>query len=71
MNGPGRLQKWREKKELSQEQVALLVGVTQETVSRWESGESSPMLKFAISLAKVSKGAVPVECWGTERQSAA
>lgn len=71
MTGPERLQKWREKKELSQEQVALLVGVKQTTISRWEAGESHPILKFAIRLAKVSKGAVPVEAWSAESRSAA
>lgn len=63
MNGARRLSEWRRRKGLSQWDLADLIGVGQGTVSRWEADEAAPLLKFAIKLAKVTKGAVPVECW--------
>ena len=40
---------------LSQEQLAEIIGVTRQTISNWELGESSPDLKQAKDLARFFK----------------
>lgn len=45
----------RKKKHLSQEQLAELVGVTRQTISKWELGETSPDLNQAKKLSEVFK----------------
>lgn len=43
----------RKKEKLSQEQLAEKIGVTRQTISNWELGESSPDLKQAKELSKI------------------
>lgn len=43
----------RKKKGLSQEQLAEYMGVTRQTISNWELGESSPDIKQAKELADI------------------
>lgn len=43
----------RKKANLSQEELANLVEVTRQTISKWELGETSPDLKQAKKLAKI------------------
>ena len=38
---------------LTQEQLAEAVGVSRQTVAKWESGETSPDLEHAVALADV------------------
>ena len=45
------LRSYREKHNLSQEQMAQLMGVTWITVQRWESGKTKP---YAYNLSKFS-----------------
>ena len=45
----------RKKNGLSQEELAEKVGVTRQTISKWELGETSPDLKQAKELSKVFK----------------
>lgn len=42
----------RNKRKLSQEQLAEAAGVSQRTVSNWEAGESEPAVTQLIKLAK-------------------
>ena len=46
------LQKTRQTAGLTQEQLAEAVGVSRQTVAKWESGETSPDLEHAAALAK-------------------
>lgn len=41
----------RKMKKLSQEQVAEAVGVSRQAYTRWESGETSPDIKYCVALA--------------------
>ena len=41
----------RKKRSLTQEALAELVGVTRQTIAKWESGESAPDLPLAGKLA--------------------
>lgn len=43
----------RKKKNLSQEELAEKVGVSRQTISNWELGETSPDLKQAGELSKI------------------
>lgn len=45
----------RKKNTLSQEKLAEKIGVTRQTISKWELGETSPDLKQANLLAKILK----------------
>lgn len=48
-----RLKKYRLLKELTQEQLAGLVGVRRETIMRLEKAQYNPSLKLAIDISKV------------------
>lgn len=45
----------RKKNGFSQEELAELVGVARQTISKWELGETSPDLKQAKELSKIFK----------------
>ena len=42
----------RKKHSMSQSELAAMIGVTQPTMSSWESGEQSPTLKNCLLLAE-------------------
>ena len=54
-----RLTKYRLLKELTQEQLANLVGVRRETIMRLEKAQYNPSLKLAIDISRVVE--VPIE----------
>ena len=45
--------KYRKQKNLSQEELAKEIGVTRQTISKWELNETSPDLKQAVKLAEI------------------
>ena len=45
----------RKKNSFSQEELAEKIGVTRQTISKWELGETSPDLKQAKELSKIFK----------------
>ena len=53
------LKKYRQLKELTQEQLADIVGVRRETIIRLESGKYNPSLKLAIDISKAVD--IPIE----------
>lgn len=55
---PDDLIRWRTKRELLQEDLGNLLGVTKACISRWESGKRKipPFLSLALSALKVKKG---------------
>lgn len=53
------LKKYRLQKELTQEQLAELVGVRRETIMRLEAGKYNPSLKLAIDISRVVQA--PIE----------
>lgn len=46
------LKKYRQLKELTQEQLGEKVGVRRETIMRLEAGKYNPSLKLALDIAK-------------------
>ena len=53
------LKKYRQGKELTQEQLGVQVGVRRETIMRLEAGKYNPSLKLALDIAKVVEA--PIE----------
>ena len=47
-----RLKKYRLMKDLTQEQLAALVGVRRETIMRLEKAQYNPSLKLAIDISR-------------------
>ena len=48
-----RIQKYRKMKGLSQEEVAEKIGVSRQTISKWESNLSSPDIQSCKAMADV------------------
>ncbi len=46
------LKKYRQLKELTQEELANIVGVRRETIMRLEAGKYNPSLKLAIDISR-------------------
>ena len=53
------LKKYRQLKELTQEQLAERVGVRRETIMRLEAGKYNPSLKLAIDISRTVEA--PIE----------
>lgn len=53
------LKKYRQLKELTQEQLADKVGVRRETIMRLEAGKYNPSLKLAIDISRIVEA--PIE----------
>ena len=47
------IRKIRERKKISQESLAAMIGVTQGAVSQWESGKTMPTAQNIIDLARI------------------
>ena len=54
-----RLKRFRQIKDMTQEQLALAVGVRRETIMRLEAGKYNPSLKLAIDISRVVEA--PIE----------
>jgi Predicted transcriptional regulators len=54
-----RLKKYRQQKDLTQEQLAGKVGVRRETIMRLEKAQYNPSLKLAIDVARAVEA--PIE----------
>lgn len=54
-----RLKKYRLQSDMTQEQLALRVGVRRETIMRLEKAQYNPSLKLAIDISRVVKA--PIE----------
>lgn len=55
---PENLKKYRIKKNLTQEEVAEFLGITPQSVSKWERGESYPDITFLPALANIFETSV-------------
>ena len=47
------LKKYRQLKDLTQEQLGQMVGVRRETIMRLEAGKYNPSLKLAVDISRV------------------
>ena len=50
---------YRQKSQIKQDELAIMVGVRRETINRLEKGQYNPSLKLAHDIAKVF--GVPIE----------
>ena len=55
MNLADRIQRLRKSEGLSQEELAERIGVSRQTVSKWESGQSSPDLEKIVLLSDLER----------------
>ncbi|SMC70875.1 helix-turn-helix domain-containing protein [Aristaeella lactis] len=55
---PANLKKYRIAKDLTQEEVAEFLGITAQSVSKWERGESYPDIAFLPALANIFETSV-------------
>ncbi|RKM60808.1 helix-turn-helix domain-containing protein [Butyrivibrio sp. XB500-5] len=55
---PTNLKKYRMQKDLTQEDVAEFLGITAQSVSKWERGESFPDITFLPALANIFETSV-------------
>ena len=55
---PANLKKYRILKELTQEDVAEFLGITPQSVSKWERGESYPDITLLPALANIFETSV-------------
>mgnify|MGYP003549393428 CR=1 FL=1 len=55
---PENLKKYRVLKDLTQEDVAEYLGITPQSVSKWERGESYPDITFLPALANIFETSV-------------
>lgn len=53
------LKKYRQLKNLTQEQLGQMVGVRRETIMRLEAGKYNPSLKLAVDISRVVEA--PIE----------
>ena len=54
-----RLKKYRQLKNLTQEQLAMQIGVRRETIMRLEKAQYNPSLKLAVDLSRAVEA--PIE----------
>lgn len=47
------IKKWREKLNITQEELALSIGVTKAAVSYWDNGKRMPSIENLLRLAKM------------------
>ncbi|MBO6303858.1 MAG: helix-turn-helix transcriptional regulator [Selenomonadaceae bacterium] len=48
-----KFKEFREKRDLSQEEVAKILGVNRAAVAKWETGANNPRLDKLVELAKL------------------
>ncbi|WP_102411279.1 helix-turn-helix domain-containing protein [Beduinella massiliensis] len=53
-----RLKKYRLQSDMTQEQLALRVGVRRETIMRLEKAQYNPSLKLAIDISRAVKASI-------------
>ena len=47
-----RLKKYRQQKDMTQEELAVMVGVRRETIMRLEKAQYNPSLKLAVDISR-------------------
>ncbi|MDN6967152.1 helix-turn-helix transcriptional regulator [Oenococcus sp. UCMA 17063] len=65
---PEQLKKYRNKKSLSQEDLAGKLFISRQAISKWESGEGTPDLNNLIKLSELLDVSLDTLVIGTEEQ---
>ena len=69
MNISERLQELRKKEGYSQEQVAEMLGLSRQAISKWESGQGKPEIDNIIKLTEIYHVSADYILLGTEKVS--
>ncbi|GFI22005.1 HTH-type transcriptional regulator ImmR [Lachnospiraceae bacterium] len=69
MNISERLQELRKKEGYSQEQVAEMLGLSRQAISKWESGQGKPEIDNIIKLTEIYHVSADYILLGTEKIS--
>ena len=64
MTGSTLFHVWRKSTGMSQAKLGAKLGVTQVAVCDWENDKRTPEKSMLRKIARLSKGAVPVDSWG-------
>ncbi|MBO5033067.1 MAG: helix-turn-helix transcriptional regulator [Lachnospiraceae bacterium] len=64
-----RLQELRKKSGYSQEQVAGMLGLSRQAVSKWESGQGKPEIDNIVKLTEIYHVSADYILLGTEKQT--
>jgi transcriptional regulator with XRE-family HTH domain len=65
------LAEWMERHEQRQVDFAARVGVSQEQISRYVNGKSSPGRRAALAIERETSGEVPASSWDALEDDAA
>lgn len=69
--GPELLKKWREGAGLFQQQAADLIGIDLARYNAFEHDRGRPGIDWANRIAKITNGAVPMNCWAKDPKALA
>lgn len=50
------LKRWRERADLTREQVAAVAGVSRQTIENWEAGNKTPRAEQIVKMAELAPG---------------
>jgi len=56
-----KLRQWRERKKLSQIEIAKRLGVTQQAIANWETGIRHPHKRLWREIIKMTEGEITIE----------
>lgn len=70
MNIAERLQELRKNAGYSQEQVAEMLGLSRQAVSKWESGQGKPEIDNIVKLTEIYNVSADYILLGTEKEAA-
>lgn len=65
------LRDWMEKHGVTQARLSELTGIQQPLISKYLRGSQRPQLDNALAIERATEGAVPVEEWERQKDSAA
>lgn len=71
VEGPKLLRAWREKAQLTQQDVADRIGCGVTQYSAFETGRARPGLDYAVAIERVSDGAVAPHHWTADEDAEA
>jgi transcriptional regulator with XRE-family HTH domain len=63
IEGARKLKEWRVAEGLTQAEFGRQLGVSQDQLSRWEGGATTPRVRILFDIERLTSGAVPASAW--------